>query len=64
MYFHIKTKINIFFREFQPMMYALDDSFLSLDQNTNQCWYRWELNSRFLIRPSKTLSVKLIGTHN
>ena len=31
MYFHIKTKTKFFFREFQPMTSAPDDSSLSLD---------------------------------
>ena len=30
------NQLSIFFREFQPMTFAFDDSSLSLDQDTNQ----------------------------
>ena len=47
-----------FFREFQPMASALDDSSL-----LSNFLYRRGLNPRSLIQQSETLPVELAGTH-
>ena len=49
---------------FKSMTFALDDNSLLSDQDTNQFFMSAGLNSRFLIYPSETLSVELIGTYN
>ena len=41
-----------------------DNNSLLSDQNTNQFWCRWGLNSRSLIQPSETLPVELTETHD
>ena len=46
------------------MAFALDDIALYHQIKTLiSFWCRQGLNSRFLIQPSETLSVELIGTH-
>ena len=50
--------VNFFFeREFQPMAFTPDNSFLLSDQDTNQFWYKRRLNPRSLIQLLETLLV-------
>ena len=51
-------------KSFKSMTFAQDYSSLLSDQDTNQFFMSAGLNSRFLIYPSETLSVELIGTYN
>ena len=53
-----------FFREFQPMAYITDDVFYHQTKTLIDFWYRRRINSKFLIKPSETLPIKLTETPN
>jgi len=57
--------MNSFFKiEFQPIMFAFDDCvFYHQTKTPIGFWWRWGLNSRFFIQPSKTLPFKQTETH-
>ena len=58
-----KQKLFFFFREFQPMGSASNDTLYHQTKTPIGFWCKQGLNFRSLIQPSETLPVKIIGIH-